>query len=336
MTNALFQSYRAGLEEELRAVVGNSDLPLYHMIRYHLGWSDEAGKPRGSMTGKALRPLLCLLACEAVGGPWRRALPAAASLELLHNFSLVHDDIEDRGQERRGSPAVWRVWGEPQAINAGDALLALSRLALLRLKAPAEKVLRAAHLLDDACLNLCEGQYLDLSYERRLDIGVEIYLEMIGLKTAPLLESSLKLGALLGTDDEELIQRFGLFGRKLGLAFQIRDDVLGVWGEEKATGKSPVDIEKRKKTLPVLYGLEKAQGEEKEKLLRLYDKESLGPQEVSKVLRLLDSLGAQAYAQGMAERYYGEAIAELEAAGLPPSRQKALKEAALLLVKREH
>ncbi len=144
------------------------------MLRYHLGWEDAEGRPLRSEGGKALRPTLCLLACEAAGGDWRAALPAAAALELAHNFSLVHDDIPDRDPERRHRPAVWSVWGEAQAINAGDALLALSHLAVLKLVpkgVPAERALQAARVLDECTLEIVEGQALDISFEERLDVG---------------------------------------------------------------------------------------------------------------------------------------------------------------------
>lgn len=335
----VFQRYHDEIEAELRSIIGPRTSPFYQMMRYHLGWIDEFGSPQEGAVGKLLRPTLCLLACEAVGGRWMAALPVAAALELIHNFSLIHDDIEDRSPLRRHRRTVWQVWGEPQAINAGDGMYALSRLALLKLEgsglAP-EKMLRVIRLLDEACLKLCEGQYLDLCYEDRLDIGVDDYLEMVGGKTAALIGCSLKIGALLGTDDEPVIEGLGRFGWRLGLAFQIRDDVLGIWGREQATGKSTSDIWEKKKSLPVVYGLGVASGQDREELLGIYRKKAIEKGDVAKVLEILDRLGAHDYTQGMAKRCYGEALAELEATGLPPQAQEKLREMADFLVEREY
>src|SRR3989441_5346125 len=141
------------------------------MIRYHLGWEDAEGRPQ-DVGGKGLRPTLCLLACEAAGGDWHRALPVAAAVELVHNFSLIHDDIQDRDSERHHRPTVWSIWGEAQAINAGDALLLLARLFILRLPdggVSDSVALEAARMLDEGTLEMVEGQTLDLTFERSPD-----------------------------------------------------------------------------------------------------------------------------------------------------------------------
>jgi geranylgeranyl diphosphate synthase type I len=282
-----------------------------------------------------LRPSLCLLACEAVGGEWRRALPAAAALELVHNFSLAHDDIEDSSLERRGRSTIWCLWGQPQAINAGDAMFVLSHLALLRLIdrgiEPA-KVVRAAYLLDEACLKLCEGQYLDLCYEARLDIDVDDYLKMIEGKTAALFECSLKLGALLGTEEQAAIEHLGNFGHNLGLSFQIQDDILGIWGEEKITGKSSTsDIQQGKKTLPIIYGLN--QGEE---LSLIYEKGINSQSEAFKVMAILDNIGARGYAQDMSHRFYRQAVYQLDSAPISQEAKEELRTIADFILQREY
>lgn len=336
----VLERYRAEVNEELRAILAQRTSPLYDMMRYHLGWIDAQGRSTEEGAGKALRPTLCLLACQAVGGDYRTALPAAAAVELIHNFSLIHDDIEDQSPQRRHRPTVWWLWGVPQAINAGDAMHALGRLALLRLEERAvlpAKVLRAAHILDETCLRLCQGQYLDISYQDRLDIGVDAYLDMIGGKTAGLMGSALWIGALLGTDDEGVIERFHRCGRNLGLAFQMRDDVLGIWGEEKATGKSTItDIQEKKKSLPIIYALEKATGLEKAQLVRIYSKESIDSEEIAQVRGILDAVGAQAYVQGKAEECYRQALTELDGLNLRSPAQEELRTLAAFLVEREY
>ncbi len=334
----ILERYRSEINGELMAVVAQHTSPLYDMMRYHLGWVDAQGQPSGEGGGKALRPTLCLLACQAVGGDYRSALPAAAALELVHNFSLIHDDIEDHSPQRRHRPAVWWLWGIPQAINAGDAMYALSRLALFRLAdrdVPPAKVLQAARILDETCLRLCQGQYLDISFQDRLDIGVDAYLDMIGGKTAGLIESCLWVGAILGTDDQRVGERFRRCGRNLGLAFQMRDDVLGIWGKEDATGKSTlIDIQEKKKSLPVIYALERAIGQERAGLVGMYSKEGMEPDDIAAVREILDAVGAQAYAQGKAEEYYRQALAELEGLDLRSPAQDELRTLAAFLVER--
>lgn len=336
----VFSRYRPALEAALRSHLGR-DQPatLYRMVRYHLGWEDPEGRPLAAGGGKALRPTLCLLACQAAGGHWQRALPAAVALELVHNFSLVHDDIQDRDRERRHRPTVWSLWGEGQAINAGDALLALAGLAVLRLAdegLPPARVVEAARILEQATLEMVEGQVLDLSLEGKLEADLPVYLEMIERKTGALFDCSLRLGALVGSGDEALAETLGRCGRLLGIAFQVRDDMLGIWGAESQTGKAPAaDIRRRKMSLPVVYALSRGEGPAREALRRAYSRPQLGDEEVSLVLRCLDSLGAQAYCRQVAEEHKGEALAILQR--LPLDRQAAaeLRELAAFLLERE-
>lgn len=308
---------------------------MYDMMRYHLGWIDERGHPVEARGGKLVRPTLCVLSCKAVGGDWRMALPAAASVELVHSFSLIHDDIEDGDEERRGRPTVWRVWGEPQAINAGDAMHGLARLALLRLDEEGVsegKVIRAASILDETCVELCEGQYLDISYEGRLDISIAAYLEMIDRKTAALMACSLEIGALLGTEDESAVQSFRRLGRKLGLAYQMKDDILGVWGGRPSVS----DIEKRKNTLPVICAWESAGGKEREELLRIYRQDTMTAEDVDRVTEILSDVGAKEHAEAIAEKSYQEVLGELDMTGLPASAEEELREVITFLVRREY
>jgi len=337
---SVFEKYRADIDAELRSVLDERQLPMYNMVRYHLGWIDADGRPTSNSTGKALRPSLCLLASEAVGNDYLKALPAAASVELVHNFSLVHDDIQDNDRERRHRPTVWSIWGKPQAINAGTALRVLASIALLRLAdhgIPVQKMLHAQHLLDESCLKVIEGQYLDISYETRLDVGVADYLDMIDKKTAALIASSLELGALLSTNDESVIEHFRNFGRNLGLAFQIRDDVLGIWGDEEKTGK-PLgsDIQQRKKSFPVVYALEKVNGGARTELLNIYqDNKAIGSGELDKVMKILDIVRARDQARSMAEEYSDKALAEVEKMALSPWARDSLEEMTHFLSRRE-
>ncbi len=335
----IFERYHDEIDAELRAALTERQLPMYDMMRYHLGWMDEKGHSLQAPAGKALRPTLCLLACEATGGDSHKALPAAAAVELVHNFSLIHDDIQDNDRERRHRPTVWSIWGKPQAINAGTAMRVLASLTLLRLEEhsiPNQKQLRAQYLLDESCLRMIEGQCLDISYESRLDVEVTDYLEMINKKTAALIACSLELGALLGSDDESVIEGFRNFGRDLGLAFQIKDDVLGIWGDEGKTGK-PLgsDIRSKKKSLPVIYALQKAEGEAKAELANIYQGEAIDDNEVDAVLRILNSVQAEGQAESMAEECCNRALAEIDKIVSSPWARHSLEEMAHFLVERE-
>ncbi|MDO8490657.1 MAG: polyprenyl synthetase family protein [Dehalococcoidia bacterium] len=338
---AVFDRYRSDIYAELKSALAEqpaSGEPMYDMLRYHLGWEDEQGKPLPGSAGKALRPTLCLLACEATAGDFRKALPAAAALELVHNFSLIHDDIQDNDRERRHRPTVWVVWGVPQAINAGNAMHLVATLALFRLvdrEVRADKVLRAQRLLEQSCLTMIEGQYLDLSFESRLDIGESDYLQMIEQKTGALMACSLELGAMLGSDDDLVVQSFRDFGRNLGMAFQVKDDFLGIWGDQQETGK-PMgsDIRRGKKSFPVVFALDKAQGEARKSLTNVYRNKSIDETGAIAVMDVLDSLDTRAKVQNKAEQYRDEALAALDKMALSPWARRNLEEVAHFSVAR--
>ena len=299
---------------------------LYEMVRYHLALDGT-----GASGGKRMRPLLGLLAYASISGDHQRALPGAAAVELGHNFSLVHDDIEDGDTERRHRPTLWSIHGVPQAINAGDALFSLSRIALHRLTDLGfsdATVLRLMRLFDKTCLALCEGQYIDIaSSASGAPMSVDGYFDMIGRKTAALIAASIEAGALLATDDETVISRYRAFGYALGLAFQLNDDLLGIWGAERATGKAPTDVANKKKTLPVIYAFEHAGPADRDRLMALYDLTEPTDAEVAEIIALLEGVGAREYTRDEARRYRNEALAELDAAGVvQPAARARLEE----------
>lgn len=320
MTNKIYSRYLPLIEAEMQRVIGRAEGAYaghYGMLRYHMGWVDPHMRPAVVNSGKRIRPVACLLACEAVGGALEDALPLAAAVELLHNFSLIHDDVEDDSPTRRHRPTVWALWGVPQAINAGDAMFTLARLALHGLGSrpiPPAMAMDACLIFDYACLRLTEGQYLDMSFEGRLDVTVDEYLLMIEGKTAALLSASLELGALVGGADQAARQHLAGFGRSLGLAFQMEDDILGIWGDEAVTGKSVAsDILTRKKSLPVVYALENPLVGE---ALRARYAEPIGPADVPAVLDLLARAGAQEYTAQVAQSAHQNAMQALQASGV--------------------
>ena len=320
----MFDRYKGRIEDELALAVprsGGGDVQL--LLNYHLGWVDRDGVPdaTGSSQGKALRPILCLFACEALTAELDRALPAAAALELIHNFSLLHDDIQDQDMERRHQPTAWSVWGIPRALVAGDAMHSTGDLAALRAEeqgVSAEVVLRVSGILTDSYLAMIEGQCLDLQFEGRTDITTDEYLHMIACKTGALIRCGLETGALLADGDEPTVSAFAVFGEGLGRAFQIRDDYLGIWGDEATLGKATGnDIRRRKKSYPVVYALERAAGATLADLQRIYGQEELEEDDVQRVLSILDEVGAREQSQAVTEEAANRALDALSPVSLP-------------------
>jgi geranylgeranyl diphosphate synthase type I len=337
---AALSRHREPLETYLQTLLSRGHpQKLYAMLRYHLGWEDAAGSP-DAHAGKRLRPALCLLTCEAVGGDTAKALPLAAALEFVHNFSLVHDDIQDGDRKRHDRDTVWAVWGVPQAINAGDALLSIAHLSLaesLDAGLSAEAAVRAAGLLTGRTLEMVEGQVMDIEFEEWREVGLEEYVAMISRKTGALFDASLGLGALAGGAPLAEVEALGRCGRALGVAFQVRDDMLGVWGAEERTGKPAAsDIRRRKKSLPAVYALTRAGVGEREELGRIYGREPVSGEDVERVLALMDALGAQAYCAGVAAQHMDAALRELERSGVSGERADELRETAAFLLERDY
>jgi len=290
---------------------------LYGMMRYHLGWVDESFLPVQADGGKRVRARLCLLACQAAGGLPEQAISPAAAVELVHNFSLIHDDIQDRSAYRRHRPTVWSVWGAPQAINAGDGMFTAAQLALAEAEGtdPATRV-QGFQTLNHACRMLCEGQYLDLDFERRVRVSVDDYLAMIERKTASLLATACYLGALYAGADAETRSRYREFGLQMGMAFQMQDDHLGNWGDPKVTGKPAADdVVNKKKTLPLVYSLEAATPPDRKTLLDILSRPGLAsPEETSLVLDIMARCGAPEHTAREVARLSDLALAALQEA----------------------
>ena len=253
----LIDRMRLAIDDELQSCIENhfgEDSGFKAILEYQLGLDGKTGNH--SSGGKRLRPLMTLLVCHALGGNWKEALPAAAAVELIHNFSLVHDDIEDQSQTRRGKDTIWVKWSVAQAINAGDGLLALASLELSNLQIPETQLLEAMESLHRATFTLTTGQYLDMAYEKAESISMDEYLDMVNAKTGALFADCFELGALTAGITSDRLNGYTETGRKIGLAFQVQDDYLGIWGKPEETGKSnDNDIMNRKKSFPILYAL---------------------------------------------------------------------------------
>jgi len=249
----LIPEFIKSLEKYVDSSFSNGFIELNEIYKYHLGLGDDYSKQ-----GKRIRPLLTLMCCAGTGADWQRALPAAVSIELIHNYSLIHDDIEDNGLMRRGKDAVWVKWGLPHGLNAGDAMFASAFEVLLALRdnVSESSMLKAVKLLAETCKQLAMGQFLDIDFEKRKFISVDEYLQMVNGKTAALISCSTKMGALIGEFPQEEQEKYHDFGKALGIAFQMYDDWLGIWGDFKNTGKSTTgDIVEGKKTLPIILGI---------------------------------------------------------------------------------
>jgi geranylgeranyl diphosphate synthase type I len=319
MSEALKRFFTSSLklvEKDMEEVLGQFEFPLYDFMRYHLGWKDEKGnwlkeKDRRKYGGKRIRPLMLLLLNRFFGGKPELAVPSASAVEFLHNFSLIHDDIEDGDEVRRFRPTVWKIWGIPQAINLGSSMQALVNLSALRLKEnfPEKVVNMVLEELTWAILRMTEGQYLDLKMQEEAEAKVSDYLDMIGRKTGALFERSCRISAILAGKDEGTIERAGKFGMCFGLAFQIKDDYLGIWGEPEKIGKPAEDIHKGKKSFPIVFALNKSK--RKEELERILSKEEKGEEEIEKALEILGEVGAESYTREICESYVDDAIFHL-------------------------
>ncbi|HVO69244.1 MAG TPA: polyprenyl synthetase family protein, partial [Aggregatilineaceae bacterium] len=308
-----FGQIRADIEAEMRAARQEQTAVapmLWEIVDYVFGWdlTPEQTELSTKVSGKKIRPLFMALVAKAICGDYHHVLPAGAALEFLHNFTLIHDDVMDKSLERRHRAAVWTRWGSTQAINAGDALYALANLVCVRLlntATPPDKIARAVQTLSQACLWTAQGQILDIDFETREDVSPADYITMISHKTGTLIEAAAEIGALLSTDNEATIQAYARFGRHLGIAFQIRDDYLGMWGDEARTGKSATsDIREKKKSYPILVGFERASDTDRAALRRLYAQETLSDRDIQPVLVILNRAGAAAQTEQVAEQYY--------------------------------
>lgn len=309
-TNTLLSQIELELQRQVSRLDGLHTKSFHEMLTYHMGWTGEGAGP--AATGKRVRPLMVLLCAASCGADWQPALPAAAAVELVHNFSLVHDDIQDNSDKRRGRPTAWVKVGAPMAINVGDALFVLSNQAIIDLKHnyPAETVVRAAEILHNTCLELTRGQFLDMSYEERTDLRVDDYWPMVAGKTAALLSACCHLGSLLGGADEDKQEAYRSYGQYLGLAFQVQDDILGIWGDEAITGKSAAsDLVDGKNSLPILAGLS-ANG----KFAERWRKGPIMFDEVENIARLLSAEGGYSAAYDAAQQMTDLALLNLQEA----------------------
>ena len=328
--------YRGYIQNEVSDFLKSGAAPLDDLFRYQLGWGSD-GVPT---LGKCLRPAMCLLACESHNGSLEQCIPIATSIEMVHNFSLIHDDIEDGDELRHHRSTVWAQYGRSPAMLSGLGLWTVANTMLeqaSRRGLPTGTLLGVRRVLNETCSEIIQGQHQDLSFETRRDVSLAEYVEMIGRKSAALFGTSLRLGALVAGSGPEEAERLDLFGRQLGLAFQIRDDILGIWGEGSATGK-PVgsDIVRRKKSLPVVHAFEQAVGSDRELLRSVYSKQLVSDTDVNDVLEVLQRWNCRYFAQGLAEDYRSKAMDALSKAHINLESRIVFDELTSFILERDY
>ncbi len=304
------------LSEALRSAAPPVETRIGAMSSYHLGWTDAEGRPDGAGAGKFVRGCLALWAAEQCGGTADDAVPAATAVEWIHNFTLVHDDIQDGDVERRHRPTVWVVWGSAQAINAGDGMHAIAYRALLSGRDRPAARLRATAAVNDAIIAVIEGQCLDLALEGQVDTTVATYLQLARGKTGALIGAALEAGALMGGADARRASLLRRAGVEIGVAFQVRDDWLGTWGDSAITGKGCGDLARRKLTYPVVSAQARLRGAAQREFRRLY-RQPGGDEDV--ILALLDEAGAQDAVVEELERRSRSAMRLVGMCGLAPA-----------------
>ncbi|AQS67597.1 family 2 encapsulin nanocompartment cargo protein polyprenyl transferase [Streptomyces pactum] len=317
----LLRESRASVDPELRSAIASLPASMRRIALYHFGWQHADGTPAGGNAGKAIRPALVLTSAAALGGPGARtaAARAAAAVELVHNFTLLHDDVMDRDTTRRHRPTAWTVFGDADAILAGDALQALALRLLAADPHPASPA--AAARLADCVMELCEGQHADTAMERRApgEVTLDETLAMAEAKTGALLGCACALGALYAGAAAEDVEALDAFGREAGLAFQLIDDVIGIWGDPRRTGKpAGADLAARKKSLPVVAALTSgtpAAAELAELYAAPYEE---GEEDLERTALAVERAGGRDWAQVQAADRMARAVQELARAVRDP------------------
>ncbi len=326
---------RAVFDPALRRAVDSLPASMRHIAGYHLGWWDADGTPVRANGGKAIRPALALLSAEAVGGTAADAVPAAVAVELVHNFSLLHDDVIDRDETRRHRPTAWAVFGLGNAILAGDALLTLAVDVVIAQHgsgAASTTSKEQVKSLGDTVQALIDGQFADVSFESRSDVSLEECVHMAESKTGALLSCCCTVGAMAGGGSAHQVDHLTQFGARLGLAFQVADDIQGIWGDPKSTGK-PLhsDLRNRKKSLPVVAALQSGSPAGQE-LARWFgsDREPTAA-ELVRAAELVDEAGGRSWSRSQLGALQAEALRHLQLGASAPQASAELRAMARLV-----
>jgi geranylgeranyl diphosphate synthase, type I len=332
-TPAAFGRMRPLIESGLRGAIERLSPQLAPIAAYHLGWRDARGRETKGDGGKAVRPTISLLAAEAVGSQAGLALPGAVAVELVHDFSLLHDDVMDGDRERRHRPTVWALFGTGQAIVVGDALLALAHELLL--EDPRPEARAAAAELTRATAEMIAGQADDLAFESRLDVSLDECLGMTGRKTGALLSCAAAVGGILGGGDRRSVDGLRSYGRHLGLAFQAVDDILGIWGDPGVTGKPAAgDLRQHKKSIPIVHALSSG-GLAASEVRSFLSNGDADDERVARTVGVLEDAGSRRWTLDLAGHHLEGALDSLTDRGLRREAVDELEAIALFVVRRD-
>ena len=321
------ESYQQAVEKELEECFAPRQGFLYNLLRYHLGWVDQQGQPESGYVRESFQSLLAPAVCEALTGQYGPSLPMAAAVELAHNYTQVHADVQAGRVDAGSRPSIWWIWGPAQAINAGDGFHAMARVALLRMLEQGispEEVLAAAEMLDRSCLAMCEGQFADLGFQDRLLVTIADYDDMIANKAGALAGCAAAGGALAAGADLAIQEKFRQAGAKLGMAWQISRDVLDFWGLE-GDGVTASNLLNKKKSLPLIHAMENCSTQSKRELGSIYMKRVLEPSDLTRIIDIMENTGSRSYSQERASRLASEALEAFGTEDVPIERQEGLK-----------
>ena len=317
------------IEKHLTRIFSQRELPFYQMMRYHLGWESAPNQQTSTIFIRRDRGIACLLACQAVNGNFEIAMPAACSVELIHNFSEIHDDVQNGHPKRDNRDTVWWIWGPAQAINAGDGIHALARLSMFELEqlgVSDATTFRAMQMIDEAGLALCEGRFYDLESQEHLNTSVSSYIKMAAAKTGALYSYSMQLGALVASSNETVIKALGNCGTNLGVAIQIRNDLKELFQNESEGQMAGDEVLNKKKILPIVYALEIANATQKRRLGEIYLKRILEPQDVIALRTVLQEMEVRQYCEDTIVKYLRKAVGEINIKGISKEGQSTIEE----------
>ncbi len=321
----LFNKYQSSLNKFTKDFYKRLNDPLYITHKYFLGWINEKGNP-DNVTGKSFRPSIMMLINESLGGNEKDILPLAMSIELFHNFSLIHDDIEDKDEMRRNRKTVWKIWGEDIGIISGSAMHALASKALDSLKIPDKsKLIHIRGLINKTCIAVIEGQYLDISFETKKEIKLDDYLDMIDKKTGALIKTSVILGAMLESPNNKTSKIFSEIGRNFGHMFQIKDDVLGIWGNQEFGKPIGSDIIKKKKSFPILKLIQTSDQSDKKKTYEIFSK-NINGKDKDVILELMNKYKIETYCNSILNEKYNILISLIDELEIKAKYKKMLLE----------
>ena len=323
-----------GFRSAMQAAVARMDPSSAAMSAYHLGWSAADGTPLDAPAGKGVRPTLALLSAQAGGADATAGIPAAVAVELVHNFSLLHDDVMDGDAERRHRPTVWALWGVPSAILTGDAMLTVAAEALL--DSGSEHALEALRLLLSTTRELIHGQVEDLQFESQESVDLAQCQQMAARKTGALIAASAVLGCVLVGGDPAVARALNSYGQELGIAFQLVDDLLGIWGDPAVTGKPVLsDLRAGKRSLPVTYALSQGRPAGRQLAGWLGNPDAEDEDGLRRVAELIEATGARSWAAGQAAWHIRQAEQALVHSTIPPPLQAEFMKVARFVVDRK-